>query len=129
MRTSSADAIRQPRQGGLLLPQPEVFKCNANELEHSFMLLHDRFIADPEDPKTQALKVPVPTGVRGNPVGVIPAVHFHDEPDRRGNEVSDVTTNDNLAPKRHAQLGAGQRLPEPRLRDAGRCPKRRGTAR
>ena len=58
-------------------------------------------------------RVSAPPGRRS----VTPAVDFNDEFYRRGQEVSDVPANRNLAPEAHPQLGAGECLPQDGFRE------------
>ena len=62
---------------------------------------------------TVAPRVSAPPGRRS----VTPAVDFNDEFYRRGQEVSDVPANRNLAPEAHPQLGAGECLPQDGFRE------------
>lgn len=95
-------------------------KRHADEPEHCFMLLHDRFMRHAQHAVPEPLHVPVPPTVSRSALRVIPAVYFHDEPTSRRDEVRDVPTDDDLPAKPDAEPRPAERLPEPSFRERGR---------
>ena len=57
-------------------------------------------------------EVPVPTRIRGAPLGVIPPVHFHHDLDRGREKVGHVFPDRHLPAEGRAQLPAAQLLPQ-----------------
>ena len=57
-----------------------------------------------QDAKPAAAKALIAPGIRRNTLRVVTAINLDDEPDRRGEEVSDVVADDDLTPKLNAKL-------------------------
>ncbi len=76
----------------------------------------------PQHPPPFTPQHPVPPRVRAGAVRMIAAVNFHNETCSRRSEVrNEAPSNDNLTPKRHAELPRGEQTPKRRLRRRGRA--------
>ena len=76
---------------------------------------HDERRRKPQHAVTQTMKLAVAAGVRRDALRMIAAVHFHHEPHPLRHEVDDEAGERELAAKRHAELAAAERGPEPRF--------------
>lgn len=65
-----------------------------------------------QDPKPQPREARVPAPVRAALTRVMRAVHLHDQPRRRSEEVYDEACDYHLATELHAELRRPQRAPE-----------------
>jgi hypothetical protein len=66
----------------------------------------DELSVDVKDLTTEAARIPVTAGVGRAAETAVPAIHFDDEPDGRGEEVGDGVAEDDLATKSDAELAA-----------------------
>ncbi len=94
----------------------------ANHVQHRPHVPHHQLRGHPDHPVAEPPQLPIPPHVSPRAAGVIPAVHFHDEPDTGRAEVDDVLADDDLPPKRDAETAAAELSPEQRLRRGGSQP-------
>ncbi len=86
--------------------------CLDDELQRDCQFAKDELRWEAQDRESEGLKRAVPALVSIALARVMRAVHFHDEPRRRSEEVGDEAADDDLAPKPHAELRRPERLPK-----------------
>jgi hypothetical protein len=104
-------------------PRSSSLDRGAHERSGSQRLPHNKLSGEAQDAKAHATKLCIAPGIGRNAFGVIPAINFDDEPDRRSEEVSDVVPDDDLAPKLHTELFTTEVQPKQRLRRGRPMPK------
>ena len=102
---------------------PESRADDAQDRRH---IPQHRLSRHPDHPVTELRQHPVPPRVGPRAPGVIPPIHFHDQPDAGRAEVDDVLADDDLTPKRNAQTAAAELSPEERLRGCRSEPRGAG---
>ena len=85
--------------------------------------VHDELFAESHHPEAMSHEHRIPLGISPLPLGVVAAIHLHDQPSLARIEIHDVSAQRHLPPKRDAKLGRPQLLPQRRLPKRGRMTK------
>jgi hypothetical protein len=79
-------------------------ECLPNERDGSERLIHDELMRQAQDAKPLATLASITPGIRSDAFGVITAIDFDDQSNRRREEINDVVADDDLATKLNAEL-------------------------
>ncbi len=71
---------------------------------------------NPQHPVPQPCKASIPLGISASPPPMLRAINLNDEPATGANKVTDVPGDDDLTPKRNAELAVHDRVPKHRFR-------------
>ncbi len=88
--------------------------ADAHESSHGLAQYDPRL--NPEHAIPQPRKTSIPPRISPSAPRMLRAINLHDQPATGANEVTDVLGNDDLTPKRNAELSVHERAPEHRFR-------------
>jgi hypothetical protein len=93
-----------------------------NQRDRLRQVAHDDPSFDTQHVTSQPPKVPIPVGISSAAQTVLCAIHFHDQPKGRREEIGNGVADDDLATERNADLSAGELPPKRNFRLRRRTP-------